>query len=124
VAKLSDDGQGKARPLSDRGFNNGRRVSPLLLVRSKLFEREQVDHSPVFNASLAQSHNVLSHKRHQFMIRVKTKRLARVRERRAARRRRYAPMKVRTFFVVVLARQTADGGSMRQIPDRAAATLR
>ena len=73
--------QMKSPGLGDRGFKDGRRVSPLLSVRSKLFEREQVDHSPVFNASLAQSHNVLSHKRHQFMIRLKTKRLACVRER-------------------------------------------
>jgi hypothetical protein len=67
--------------LGDRGFKDGRRVSPLLSVRSKLFQREQVNHSPVFNASLAQSHNVSSHTRHQFMVRLNTKGFARVRER-------------------------------------------
>jgi hypothetical protein len=57
------------------------RGSPLLSVRSKLIECEQVDHNPVFNASLAQSHNVSSHKRHEFIVQLKGERLARVRER-------------------------------------------
>jgi hypothetical protein len=51
-----------------------------LPVWSKLFERKQVQHSAGFNASLAQSHNMLSHQRHQGVIRVKTKGLARVRK--------------------------------------------
>ena len=59
---------GSASPASD------------LPVRSKLFEREQVQYSPGFNASLAQSHNMLSHQRHQGVICIKTEGFACVRE--------------------------------------------
>ena len=50
-------------------------------MRSKLFKREQVKDSPAFNAPLAQHHDVLSHQRHQRVVRFrKTKGPARVRE--------------------------------------------
>ena len=50
-------------------------------MRSKLFKREQVKDSPAFNAPLAQPHDVLSHQRHQRVVRFrKTKGPARVRE--------------------------------------------
>jgi hypothetical protein len=51
-----------------------------LPVCPELFQRQQVQHGPGFNASLAQSHHMLSHEWHQRMIRFKAKGVACVRE--------------------------------------------
>jgi hypothetical protein len=59
----------------------GRVAASSLPASSKLFKREQIDHSLGFNASLAQTHHMLSHVWHQWVIRFrKAECSARVRE--------------------------------------------